>query len=77
MLSKKGYPRDNRDEQSVYYGIEQCRAMYLFLYNEQLAETGHDKTTIRDKCQSAAKCLEEILELYDPSFLKYKITEWD
>jgi len=62
MLSKKGYPRDNRD---------------LFLYNEQLAETGHDKTTIRDKCQSAAKCLEEILELYDPSFLRYKITEWD
>lgn len=77
MAHKKGYPQDNSNGHSVYYGIEQCRAMYLFLYNEQLVETGHDKTTIRDKCRGAAKCLEQILELYDPSFLEYKITEWD
>lgn len=78
---KEGYPRVGEmgvdfDPEDTYYGVEQCRLMYLFLYKEHLPETEHDKSSIRDKCRDAGKKLEQICQAYDPSFQDYKVAKW-
>lgn len=54
---------DPYDPNEVYYGIEQLRALYVFLKEESLED--HDIAIIDQKIEDAMANLASILSLYD------------